>query len=612
MLIDVLRACAFVWLCATGVAAGAANGTSLVGQRVLRLSAKLAACESALAGRNAELDALTSAPGFSEKDKGTAEAKKYRSLLAAKHEEERRVQELRRKLRDMEKDSSDDDSDNAPRTARQRRASGRTQGRDAPGASQGSNKGGRGVRDNRAGPSTGKALSASDDEGGVLSGCDTSDRGALSSTAPASGGGASRQGSAAGIAAASSSGYASGADRHGEGHQRSSPPSSQAYHRSRERERSRSRSRSSRSSDDERTDKAERHGRRSQPGGRRTSSVRASSRSRSRSPARESRRRRSSHRSSRAERHRRSRRRSSRARSHSPGASRSSESSRSRSRSRSSRSSSRGSSSRSNSRSRGRDNRRVQLLRPDPLAPDYMPLKASTVDKLLEGTYVHINKLLRQNTRSADPARSKHTEKLGQLSVSMGQQQTKRVVTTALDWLEAYTSSVLPAQVQAAHECAAAANSSELDEKHEQLRQSCVYVVAAISYFRKYPNAPAQTVVDYLESHRQTCGDSGADLSQPDNSMLVGVFASLSASDPAGSSAAAAGHAHAPASGGMPKRYDHCGLYNRTGVCPYGNKCKFPHSCSVCKQQGHWRGECKSANEQGSAGGSGRRGSAKK
>lgn len=214
---------------------------------------------------------------------------------------------------------------------------------------------------------------------------------------------------------------------------------------------------------------------------------------------------------------------------------------------------------------------------------------------------MHINELLRQRARAADPAKRRLVQKVGAFVFSAEAEPNRRTVHTAFDWLEAYASSVLPAQVQAAQDAAPNSN-TELDERLELLRQSCVYLVAAFSYFRPARDGlAAEPIINYLEAHRMQCADSGAPLSEPDQNMLLRTNARVSAALERAPSRASSDAGPGAASG--PKRsYDHCGHFNRTGNCPYGAKCKYPHMCAGCKQEGHGKHACPNAAGRPDAG----------
>lgn len=242
------------------------------------------------------------------------------------------------------------------------------------------------------------------------------------------------------------------------------------------------------------------------------------------------------------------------------------------------------------------------------------PLKKRVVDKLLEGKYVHISELLRQRARSADPQADKRTETVGAFKISVRDESTKRRVSTSNDWVEAFTTSVLPAQIERLRvsigKLPVSGSTSEVEQQLEQLRASSVYLVFALANFNRGLGTAA--MIDYLEQHRRNCFNGGLNIAEPNQAMMYNVVhakmtsASSAAASPgssgsysSSSSGSSSSSSTAPAAA---KRLEACGLFNKDGKCSYGAKCRFPHTCTKCKQPGHGKYACPQKDDKPAAG----------
>jgi hypothetical protein len=215
-------------------------------------------------------------------------------------------------------------------------------------------------------------------------------------------------------------------------------------------------------------------------------------------------------------------------------------------------------------------------------APEFSPLKDKYVRALMKGKYVHINNLFRQRERSKDPHATEGKVQLaGDVSISFKKPHARKV-TTPLEWLEAFLSSVLPAQLTRAQQ---ASTSSSVSQHIEEARRSLMYALYAMVHFK---NGIAPQTIEYLEAHRRQCIIRSMNMAYPDWNMKL-----------AQPSAAAATVATAPSHSNVAgdKQVQVCGLFNKPDGCYYAAACKFLHICRLCKQSGHRAYECpKNAN----------------
>lgn len=231
------------------------------------------------------------------------------------------------------------------------------------------------------------------------------------------------------------------------------------------------------------------------------------------------------------------------------------------------------------------------------------------MERLLKGEFISIGELLRMK-RLAPTSSTRQVARVGPLSVSIDPSGAEaaavgppRTVSQPLDYIEAFTSSLLPAQLQVLTAAATAATGDgELAQQLERMRQYVVFLAHAVCYFRKYARLGSYGhIVGFLEQQRQGWHDGRHDLATPDPGAFMAMVSSASAASPftsgaalhaqqlaaqpassSSSSAAAAGVTRS----GAKKLQEVCKLHNN-GNCRYGDECKYAHVCLTCRSPGH-------------------------
>jgi hypothetical protein len=258
----------------------------------------------------------------------------------------------------------------------------------------------------------------------------------------------------------------------------------------------------------------------------------------------------------------------------------------------------------------------VSLLRPDPFA-DLAPLKKRVVEKLMKGEFVPIGELLRTQLVAPTTA-TRHVGSIGGIQLSIDSDANaaanliKRSVTQPLDWLEAFSSSILPAQALAIQQLASAVQESHvaanLSLQAERMRQLVGHLCAAISYFQRHGKlGNYANVVGFLETQRRNWHNKQiADLAVPEQTafMLMSTAAAHSNAPSAFSSghnvpsaseqaqqvlaAQVARAAKNPPPNTPGKKYckgvEICKSY-QNDKCRYGT-CRFAHVCMDCHTPG--------------------------
>lgn len=240
-----------------------------------------------------------------------------------------------------------------------------------------------------------------------------------------------------------------------------------------------------------------------------------------------------------------------------------------------------------------------------------LPLKSRIVEKLLKGEFVTIGDLLRMK-RVPPTTSSKQIARVGNISLSLDADATaaataaKRTVSMPLDFLEAFTASVMPAQLHRLTTAAAAPADSELAVQLERMRQLVVFLATSVCYFRKYSRLGSHGhIISFLEQQRQGWHDQRHDLATPDATAFMAMTAAASpptAGSYTGAAASSSATGDAPPRSSQQRSFNSsaaptvggkpiCMLYNR-GNCTFGTKCKYVHACSRCKTEGHTQNKC--------------------
>ena len=172
--------------------------------------------------------------------------------------------------------------------------------------------------------------------------------------------------------------------------------------------------------------------------------------------------------------------------------------------------------------------------------------------------------------------------------IKLDKSKSKRTVTNAIEYLEAFSN------VMAAIQVAAQRSGSDKAQSLEQVRRALVFNATAISLFRTFT---AVQVISYLESVRAEAARQGlgGDLSQPLASGLAQLNkfvlakqrtdSTSSSSDDSSKSKSAQRDRARDRSRSRPKSTELCKNFN-AGKCTYP-VCKFVHACSKCGSADH-------------------------
>lgn len=246
----------------------------------------------------------------------------------------------------------------------------------------------------------------------------------------------------------------------------------------------------------------------------------------------------------------------------------------------------------------------MPLLKPDPYGADHQPLKQRIVDKLLRGEFVAIGELLRAKRVAPTSSASKHIGRVGHLSLSIegdsfsAAAAAKRTVSTPLDYLEAYVTALLPAQMHLLTASIAAPPDSVQAEQLERMRQLVVFASSAVLYFRKFAksNQHYGHIVNHLEQQRQSWHDGTQELLSPEPQSFMSMTHYATAPPAPGNGRQ--GDGNPPKSdkpGSRSTRRTTSGqevcLLWQTGKCKY-QKCRFAHVCITCLAEGHASPKC--------------------
>jgi hypothetical protein len=228
------------------------------------------------------------------------------------------------------------------------------------------------------------------------------------------------------------------------------------------------------------------------------------------------------------------------------------------------------------------------------------PLKSRIVEKLIKGEFVPIGDLLRTKQAAPTTTTRQYADLGNGVKLSVGADASaassvpKRTVAQPLDWLEAFTASVLPAQHIRVTQLAAASTDTELAAQLENMRQMIVHLCSAVCYFRRHGKAvDSANVVNFLEQQRRLWHNKqlpNNDLGTPESTAYMAMSTAATSSAAAHYSQGASGTPgrvnNAPASSAkkhplVPGGKEVCGLFNQ-GRCRWADKCKFAHACSKC------------------------------
>jgi hypothetical protein len=227
------------------------------------------------------------------------------------------------------------------------------------------------------------------------------------------------------------------------------------------------------------------------------------------------------------------------------------------------------------------------------LAPNYKKVPAATMKKVLEGTYVHIDQLIRQHQSSAPEPTTVTTFTGGLSLVSSSSTRASRTVTDPLGWFEAINSTVMPALTRSA------SDTTTLDEckmKVQVINNYINYCLAASRCFREYTFENAK---NYLETHRQDAMRSinPCNIAEPNTLALTQLLAKSTPSSSSSSSSSSSRQRERSSthssSAARPVKDDKCGPFNSySGCIADPGTCRFVHACRECMSKEHSKTKC--------------------